>query len=62
MLHCRKCNGRVFIDRAFSTQIRLEIYCINCGKRWFVKRDENAFGIWLSEKEKKFEKKFGTSL
>lgn len=34
MLTCRKCNGRVFIDRAYSNQGRIELSCIECGKRW----------------------------
>jgi len=51
MIH-KKCSGSVFVDRVFSTPLRLDLFCLRCGKRWFIKKDKGAFGPWLSEKEK----------
>lgn len=53
MMTCKKCNGRVYIDRVFSQKTRIELYCLMCGKRWFVKKQGNAFGEWLEKLEKK---------
>lgn len=52
MITCKKCQGRVFIDRVFSQKMRIELYCLLCGKRWFVKKDGNAFGQWLNSLER----------
>jgi hypothetical protein len=32
-----------------------------CGRRWFVRKDGNAFGEWLAEVERKYERNFGIS-
>ena len=50
---CSKCQGRVLVDRVFSQNLRIELFCSMCGKRWFVKKDGNAFGKWLSKQEKR---------
>jgi hypothetical protein len=51
---CKKCKGRVFIDRVFSNDIRSELFCLMCGKRWMIRSDKNGFARWLysAEKEK----------
>lgn len=59
---CKKCQGRVFIDRVFSQKLRIELYCLACGKRWFVKKDGNAFGQWLNNQEKKLNADFCISI
>lgn len=46
-----KCGGSVFVDRVFSHELRLDLFCLTCGKRWFIKRDKGAFGPWLSRLE-----------
>jgi hypothetical protein len=56
-MFCKECNGRVFIDRVFSQKMRIELFCILCGKRWMIKKDGNAFGEWLLGKEKSLSKK-----
>lgn len=33
-MFCNKCQGRVFIDRAFSYNGNIELSCIKCGKHW----------------------------
>jgi len=50
MLNCQKCKGRVFIDRVYAMNLRVELFCIMCGKRWMVRR-ENRFATWLAKKE-----------
>lgn len=32
----------------------MELSCMNCGKRWFIKKHGNAFGEWLNKIEKEF--------
>lgn len=45
------CNGRVFVDRLYPIDKRIELYCLTCGTRWFVKRDGTAFVTWLYKRE-----------
>jgi hypothetical protein len=33
-MFCKKCLGRVFIDRAFSSNGNIELSCTKCGKHW----------------------------
>ena len=52
MIKCFKCNGRMFIDRQYTTIDHLEIYCISCGsRRFFHPPSESAEGSWLLKKE-----------
>ena len=52
MILCKKCGGRVIIDRQYSSVSHLETYCIQCGKRNFYHPpSESQEGIWLLEKE-----------
>ena len=54
MMFHKKCKGgNVFIDRVFSHELRIELFCLRCGKRWFIKRDKGALGRWLSQQESK---------
>ena len=50
-MHCKKCGGRVFVDRVFSQKLHIELFCILCGKRWMLNKDRNALGRWLEQKE-----------
>lgn len=62
-MFCRKCNGRVFIDRQFSSIDHMETFCIMCGARkFFHPPSESAEGLWLLEKEKLRAKNIITSL
>lgn len=45
------CNGSVFIDRLYPIDKRIELYCLSCGDRWFIKRDGSAFATWLARQE-----------
>ena len=50
-MYCKKCNGRVFIDRVFSQKLHIELFCIACGKRWMLNKETNALGRWLDRQE-----------
>ena len=58
---CERCNGRVFVDRVYSQKLRVELYCVMCGKRWMIRR-ESRFGTWLSNKEERLHKGYGISI
>jgi hypothetical protein len=51
MMKCKKCNGRVFVDRVFSQKLHIELFCLLCGKRWMVNKDRSPLGRWLEQKE-----------
>jgi hypothetical protein len=56
MMTHRKCKGSVYIDRVFSHELRLDLFCLRCGKRWFIHRNKGAFGPWLSQIESEKER------
>jgi hypothetical protein len=58
-MKCKKCDGTVCVDRVFSHYLRLELFCINCGKRWMIRKNRNAFSEWLTKMEDQFEKSLG---
>lgn len=52
MLKCSKCQGRMFVDRQYSSVSHLETYCMLCGNRkFFNPPNESAEGRWLLKKE-----------
>jgi predicted nucleic-acid-binding Zn-ribbon protein len=52
MINCKRCNGRVFIDRQYSSLMHIEVYCVRCGNRNFYHPPaESSEGKWLLEKE-----------
>jgi hypothetical protein len=52
MLRCKKCSGRMFVDRQYSSVSHLETYCILCGHRDFFNPPQNSTeGRWLLKKE-----------
>ena len=67
MLNCKKCGGKVFIDRMFAgskkkakgdgneaheESTNVELACIMCGKRWMINREKSVLGRWLHRLEK----------
>lgn len=52
MLKCTKCNGRIFVDRRYSSYDHLETFCILCGDRKFYHppQDSNE-GKWILQRE-----------
>ena len=62
-MFCKKCNGRVFIDRQYSSVDHIETFCIMCGtRRFFHPPDQSGEGRWLLAKEKLLAKSTITSL
>jgi hypothetical protein len=58
---CKKCNGRVFVDRVFSQKLHVELFCILCGKRWMINKETNRFGKWLEKRDQDYAKNFSIS-
>jgi predicted nucleic-acid-binding Zn-ribbon protein len=53
MLKCTKCEGRMFVDRQYTTVDHLETFCIKCGSRnFFHPPSESSEGKWILQKEK----------
>lgn len=50
-MNCKRCEGRVFLDRVFSDNKNFELYCIMCGDRRFVSKD-TELGKWLEKMER----------
>lgn len=46
MLYCRKCNGRVFIDRVHSNNGDIDLFCIKCGMRWMLHKSNPTAKIF----------------
>lgn len=61
MMKCIKCGGRVFVDRVFSQKLHIELFCILCGKRWMIHKENSRFGKWLDIKEQANSKTYGIS-
>jgi hypothetical protein len=52
VMHCGKCNGRMFVDRQYSSQIHIETYCICCGSRkFFHPPSDSKEGRWILNQE-----------
>lgn len=53
MIKCKRCGGRIFIDRVYSSTNHIEIFCILCGFRKFYhnafKDDETAKWLLMME-------------
>lgn len=63
MLACRKCNGRMFVDRQYTTVDHVEIFCISCGfRKFFHPPSESKEGRWILLKERLRAKHTITSL
>ena len=58
---CKKCGGRVFVDRVFSQKLHAELFCILCGRRWMVNKETNALGRWLDQKDRELGKEYSIS-
>lgn len=61
MMTCKRCNGRVFVDRVFSQKLHIELFCILCGKRWMLNKDTNRLGKWLENREERYQKNLSIS-
>lgn len=61
MMTCKKCGGRVFVDRVFSQKLHMELFCVMCGKRWMLNKNSNGLGRWLENVEDQHAKSFSIS-
>jgi hypothetical protein len=63
MVFCKKCKGRMFVDRQYSTTEHIEIFCMLCGARtFFHPPSESEQGRWILLKEKSRAKNTITNL
>ena len=63
MIFCKKCKGRMFVDRQYTTVDHMEVFCIVCGVRdFFHPPSESERGRWILQKEKLRAKNTITSL
>jgi hypothetical protein len=58
---CKKCQGRVFVDRVFSQKLHVELFCIMCGKRWMINKTVSGLGAWLEKVEEAHAKNLSIS-
>ena len=56
---CKRCNGRVLVDRVFTEETHIELFCMMCGKRWSFSYPQHrgAFAAWVWKAEKIYMKK-----
>jgi hypothetical protein len=56
---CKKCKGRMFVDRVHSAHNHIECFCINCGARkmYHPPSKYGKFAIWLDKTEKMLAKR-----
>lgn len=59
---CKRCNGRVLVDRVFTQDTHIELFCLMCGNRWSLNHPLNIgdFAAWLWKMEKTYLKKSRT--
>lgn len=43
MITCDKCTGKVFVDLTFTENKNYEMFCLKCGKRWFINSRHSLF-------------------
>jgi len=55
-MFCKKCKGRVLVDRSLCEDNHVELYCLGCGKRWSLNQPQNhgSFAVWIQKLEMKF--------
>jgi len=73
-MFCKKCGGRVMLDRTFATSKKkkgdrredeesahVELFCMMCGKRWTLNKETSVFAKWLAKNERIRNGALGTS-
>lgn len=53
-MFCGKCGGRVFLDRIFSEKKHVELFCVNCGKRWMLDKEKSKLAARLLEVDRAY--------
>jgi hypothetical protein len=53
-IECSKCEGRMLVDRVFSSYDHLELYCLVCGKREMYNHPDRHGEVaqWIMKAEK----------
>jgi hypothetical protein len=51
-MNCKKCRGRVFVDRLLSEKSHVELSCLLCGKRWMIPKDKNPLARFVAARER----------
>lgn len=51
MLWCKKCGGRIFVDRTYSQGTHVELGCLQCGKGWMLNKEKSALARWIARLE-----------
>jgi hypothetical protein len=52
MIYCKRCNGRMFVDRQYSSSVHIETYCVKCGSRTFYHPPSHSKdGQWILNQE-----------
>lgn len=46
MLYCKKCVGRIFIDRVHSNGGDIDLFCLKCGARWMLHKNHPTAQIF----------------
>ena len=60
---CKRCKGKVFLDRQYTSIEHIETFCILCGDRKFYHPPRDSMeGRWLLLREKSRAKSTTTSL
>lgn len=64
MIKCKKCSGKMLVDRVFLSADHLELYCFSCGKREMYPHPYNHGKkiTWIMNLEKERAKKSGNPL
>lgn len=59
MLICRKCKGRILIERHLTTETYMELYCLGCGKAWYFEYPQKHKGFvkWLHKIEMDYQRR-----
>jgi hypothetical protein len=53
MVFCKRCKGRMFVDRQYSAIGHIETFCMLCGAReFFHPPSESEQGRWILQKER----------
>jgi len=54
-MYCKKCSGRMFVERINDDNSFVEVFCTACGSRKILdKNNDNFFIKWLIRKEQVF--------
>ena len=50
-MYCKKCDGVVYHDSMYKNDSFIDLACMTCGKRWFVKKG-SSLGRYVLDAKK----------